>query len=263
MNQMLVLLLYVMPLLGKTKINMEQKFKEHKVLITGVSSGLGYGLAQAYLERGIKVLGCSRRTPEALIQQGLNFCALDFSDRVSSLPILNHWISEVGSIDLLILNAGVLGSIKDMQASTTEELKATMEVNLWANKWFLDICLSRCGLIRQVVGISSGASLSGSRGWNGYSLSKAAFNMLIKLYSSECPNTHFAALAPGLIDTAMQDYLTNLPADERYSPLEVLKKAKGTDAMPNGYECAQKLISIFPKLLNFQSGGYYDIRKLD
>ena len=242
---------------------MKQKIMYKKVLITGVSSGLGYGLAQSFLEQGIKVLGCSRRMPKGLIQQGLNFCALDFSDRASSLPIMRQWISRAGAIDLLILNAGVLGAIKDMQASSTEELKATMEVNLWANKWFLDACLSEDRPIQQVVGISSGASLSGSRGWNGYSLSKAAFNMLIKLYAGECPNTHFTALAPGLVDTAMQDYLTNLPADERYSPLEVLKKAKGTDDMPNGYRCAQKLITIFPKLLNFESGGYSDIRKLE
>ena len=88
--------------------------------------------------------------------------------------------------------------------------------------------------IDQVIAISSGASQSGSRGWNGYSLSKAALNMLVKLYAGERPETHFTSLAPGLIDTAMQDYLTNLPEDSRYAPLEVLKAAKGTPKMPDG-----------------------------
>ena len=46
--------------------------------------------------------------------------------------------------------------------------------------------------------------------------------MLIALYADEFPNTHFTALAPGLIDTAMQDYLTQLPPDPRYAPLERL-----------------------------------------
>ena len=233
-----------------------------RILITGVSSGLGEGLALAYLEKGAEVFGCSRRRPDTLIDAGLNFCSLDLSDQTVSQPLLRDWIEPVSGFNLIVLNAGVLGLIKDMQACSMEELKATMEINLWANKWFLDTCLERERSVAQVVGISSGASLSGSRGWNGYSLSKAALNMLIKLYASECPSTHFTALAPGLVDTGMQDYLTGLPADERYAPIEILKAAKGTEAMPDGYNCAQKLISIFPQLREKESGSYADIRKL-
>ena len=86
--------------------------------------------------------------------------------------------------------------------------------------------------------------------------------MLIKLYAGEQLNTHLTSLAPGLIDTAMQDYLTALPADARYAPLEILKSAKGTEAMPDGYGWAQKLIQIFPDLLEKESGCYADIRNL-
>ena len=143
-----------------------------------------------------------------------------------------------------------------------EELKETMEINVWSNKWILDACLAEDRLIKQVIGISSGASISGSRGWNGYSLSKAALNMLIKLYAGECSSTHFTSFAPGLVDTAMQDYLTSLPEDPRYAPIEILKGAKGTKAMPSGYECARKLIKAFPLLLEKESGAHADIRKL-
>lgn len=233
-----------------------------RILITGVSSGLGHGLARAYLEKGAEVFGCSRRQPDDLIDLGLNFCALDLSEPATGPSTLRTWIESVSAFDLIVLNAGVLGRIVDMQACSMEELKATMEINLWANKWFLDTCFERERSIAQVVAISSGASQSGSRGWNGYSLSKAALNMLIKLYAGECPSTHFCALAPGLIDTAMQDYLTGLPADARYAPIEILKAAKGTEAMPDGYNCAQKLIALIPQLLQIESGSYADIRKL-
>jgi benzil reductase ((S)-benzoin forming) len=64
------------------------------------------------------------------------------------------------------------------------------------------------------------------------------------------------------VDTAMQDYLTNLPADERFKPLAILKEAKGTDRMPDGETCARQLLDVFPKLLERPSGGYADIRKL-
>jgi NAD(P)-dependent dehydrogenase (short-subunit alcohol dehydrogenase family) len=211
---------------------------------------------------GAEVYGCSRRSPDDLLEQGLNFCALDLSQQGESEPKFRTWIEEVESFDVVILNAGVLGKIKDMQECSMAELKATMEVNVWSNKWILDACLGGGRTIQQVIGISSGASLSGSRGWNGYSLSKAALNMLIKLYAGECPSTHFTSFAPGLVDTAMQDYMTSLPEDPRYTPIEILKAAKGTEAMPSGYECAQKLIHVFPRLLENESGGYADIRKL-
>lgn len=233
-----------------------------RILITGVSSGLGHGLAKCYLAMGAEVYGCSRRSPDDLLEQGLNFCALDLSQQGESEPKFRTWIEEVESFDVVILNAGVLGKIKDMQECSMAELKATMEVNVWSNKWILDACLGGGRTIQQVIGISSGASLSGSRGWNGYSLSKAALNMLIKLYAGECPSTHFTSFAPGLVDTAMQDYMTSLPEDPRYTPIEILKAAKGTEAMPSGYECAQKLIHAFPRLLEKESGGYADIRKL-
>jgi NAD(P)-dependent dehydrogenase (short-subunit alcohol dehydrogenase family) len=149
-----------------------------------------------------------------------------------------------------------------MQATPLADLRETMEINVWSNKWLLDSLFTKQRRIGQVVAISSGASQFGSRGWNGYSVSKAALNMLIKLYAGERCETHFTSLAPGLVDTAMQDYLTNLPADPRYEPLEILKAAKGTDQMPDGVDAARKLVKTFPSLLKIESGSYADIRKL-
>ncbi len=86
--------------------------------------------------------------------------------------------------------------------------------------------------------------------------------MLVKLYEGERPETHFTAFAPGLVDTAMHDYLTNLPDDERYPPLRKLKAAKGTENMPDGETCARRLVAAFPKLLQRESGGFADIREM-
>jgi benzil reductase ((S)-benzoin forming) len=234
----------------------------NNVLITGVSSGLGYGLAKVYLERGATVYGCSRRAPQGLVDLGLVFASIDLADERAGAVSLEKIIREVEAFDAVILNAGRLGQIRDMKDTPLADLRETMEVNVWANKWILDTIFEGDREVRQVVGISSGASLSGSRGWNGYSVSKAALNMLIAMYAGEQPQTHFTSFAPGLVDTAMQDYLTNLPADDRYEPLEILKNAKGTEAMPDGETCARKLIDAFSKLLERPSGSYADIRKL-
>lgn len=233
-----------------------------KIFITGVSSGLGHGLAKVYLERGDLVYGCSRRAPEDLIAQGLRWASVDFTNNAQAAIDAGRLLANAGHFHRVILNAGKLGQIRDMKDTPYSDLVETMEVNVFANKMLLDLLFASGRKVKQVIGISSGASQSGSRGWNGYSLSKAALNMLIKLYSGEHRTTHFCALAPGLIDTAMQDYLTNLPADDRYQPLERLKAAKGTPDMPDAETCARQLIDIFPKLLQLETGSYQDIRKL-
>lgn len=230
--------------------------------ITGVSSGLGKGLARMFLEQGVSVYGCSRREPEDLIDQGLCFQAIDLADADAGEKLLIEQIRDVDSFDVVILNAARLGKIRDMRDTLLMDLRETMEINLWANKWILDTIFSSNRTVRQVVAISTGASQSGSRGWNGYSLSKAALNMLIKLYAGERPETHFTSLAPGLVDTAMQDYLTSLPEDDRYPPLKTLKAARGTDAMPDSETCARRLIDLLPTLLKLESGSYADIRRL-
>jgi len=233
-----------------------------RICITGVSSGLGHGLAKVYLEQGAEVYGCSRREPTDLTAKGLHFAPVDLSDPVAGPPAFAGLIDSVEHFDLVILNAGKLGQIRDMQATPLDDLRETMEINVWSNKWLLDTLFSGMRTIDQIVAISSGASQSGSRGWNGYSVSKAALNMLIKLYAGEQAATHFTSLAPGLVDTAMQDYLTNLPEDDRYAPLEILKAAKGTEKMPDGETCARQLIEAFPGLKARPSGEFADIRKL-
>ena len=54
-----------------------------KIFISGVSSGLGYGLAKVYLAMGHEVYGCSRRKPKDLVDQGLHFAAIDLADSMS------------------------------------------------------------------------------------------------------------------------------------------------------------------------------------
>ncbi len=233
-----------------------------RILISGVSSGLGHGLADVYLERGFAVYGCSRRVPEDLVERGLIHGSIDLADAERGSSAFRELVRGVETWEVVYLNAGKLGEIRDMKDTPLSDLRDTMEINVWANKWILDIVFEEASEVKQVIGISSGASQSGSRGWNGYSLSKAALNMLIKLYAGEHPATHFTALAPGLVNSGMQEYLTNLPADDRFPPLEILKAAKGTEKMPDGRTCAKRIIGLLPEILEGESGNYVDIRKL-
>ncbi len=234
-----------------------------QILITGTSKGLGSGLASYYLGKGYSVYGISRTRNDKLENySGFYYLSCDLSDFEEMSRIIPGFLKKAGKLDLVILNAGVLSEIKDLKDCSLEEIKKVMDINLWSNKILIDLLFSNLNTVTQIVAISSGASVYGNRGWNAYSLSKAALNMLIKLYSGEQPETHFSAIAPGLVDSSMQDYIYSLPDDPRFPSIEKLKKSKGTSLMPGPSEAAIILANSIEKALNEKSGIFLDVREM-
>jgi len=230
--------------------------------ITGVSSGIGRGLAEEYLAQGWKVFGVSRRQPQ-IENDNFHFAALDLTDESKVASVLSQLLGETNHLSHVVLNAGVLGKVADIADAPLDDLRRTMDINVWSCKTVLDCLFAMKIHCDQVVTISSGAAINGNRGWNGYSISKAALNMLTQLYAAENEKTHFAAVAPGLVDTAMQDYLCGHPEDPRYPSLENLKVRRGTPEMPRPADVAGRLISVFGRLPETcASGGFVDIRQL-
>jgi len=232
-------------------------------LITGVSRGLGWGLASAALQQGARVIGCSRSQPEAFTNSSrLTFVQGDLT-RKETIDCLVEAVEKAGGkVDAVILNAAVIGKIGELKDTSTDAMAEVMEINAWASKRLLDGLLATARRISQVVAISSGASINAYRGWANYSLSKRVLNGLMEFYALECPDTHFSSLAPGLIDSAMQDYLTGLPSDPRYPALETLKTAKGTDDMPTPEVAGERIFNALDSLRKHPSGSYLDIRTL-
>lgn len=230
-----------------------------RVLITGNSSGLGLALTEQLLAEGSEVFGLSRRGCDASGEK-LHDIRCDLSDRHAINPALDKLLEGVDSLDLAILNAGILGKIQALHETSVETIDDIMQINVWANKTLIDWLISRDVHCRQIVLISSGAAVNGNAGWGGYSLSKATLNMLTQLYAHELPETHISALAPGLIDTAMQDYLCSEADSDAFPSLQRLRAARGTEAMPNASGAATLLLSRFPDLLQVPSGSFRDVR---
>lgn len=234
------------------------------ILITGTSSGIGFALATYYLEQEeASVYGVSRRQNETLVKHSnYHHVSQDLGDLEGMKKPLTDFIAGLDRFDLVVLNAGILPKIRDMKETSIEDIKNVMDVNVWSNKMLLDILFQNLGMIKQVVAISSGAAVNGSRGWNAYALSKATLNMLISLYAAENTNTHFISLAPGIIDTDMQEFISSLPDDERFPVVASLKNAKGTEMMPDAQTAAPKLDRAFRKAFKFSSGDFIDIRNI-
>jgi benzil reductase ((S)-benzoin forming) len=233
------------------------------VLITGTGKGLGAALAEYYLKNGHKVFGISRHKNKIFdLYPEYRFLAQDLSNLEEMELTIPDFIRDAGNLDIAILNAGVLSEIADMKDTSLKDIKDVMEINVWSNKVLIDLMFSNLKYIKQIVAISSGAAVSGNRGWNSYSLSKAALNMLIKLYSEEEPDTHFSAIAPGLIDTGMQEHISALRYDKRFPTIESLKKARGTDQMPKPDTAAEKLAKVIEKSIQEETGVFLDIREM-
>ncbi|MDM8547883.1 SDR family NAD(P)-dependent oxidoreductase [Candidatus Venteria ishoeyi] len=235
--------------------------KEHKLFITGNSQGLGHALSKAYLDLGWQVYGCSRQGCD-ISQPALHDIRCDLSIFEQIPATLDTLLTDINALDLVILNAGILGKIQDLHKTPLADMQPVMDINLWANKVILDYFHQRALPIKQIIAISSGAAVSGSRGWNAYALSKASLNMLMNLYAHELPDTHLCAIAPGLIDSQMMDYLCVEPDPEQYPALQRIRAARGTEVMPEPDDAAQRILRVVSTLRNYPSGSYVDIRQI-
>lgn len=232
-------------------------------LITGNSSGLGLGLTEAYLTRGYEVYGVSRRGCQKADHK-LKDIRCDLTDYEAVPLALETLLMGISHLDVVILNAGILGEMKDMADSTLEEIQQVMEANVWSNKVLLDWLLKSGIRIDQIVLISSGAAVNGNRGWGAYALSKATLNMLTQLYAHEFTHSHLTALAPGLIDTAMQEILCDQDQVDatRFPSVKKLRAARGTKDMPSPSEAGEMIAALIPSLKQLPTGSFTDVRTI-
>ena len=228
-------------------------------LVTGNSSGLGLGLTHTLMRHGAAVYGLSRSgCPET----SAGDVRVDLADHEAIAPAVARLLDGVERLDLVVLNAGLLGQIQSMQEADIDELRLLMDVNVWANKPILDHLLANQVEVGQIIAISSGASVSGNFGWSGYSISKAALNMFVQLYAHEFPGTPMHSVAPGLIDTAMQEFISEEVDTERFPALKRLQEARGTEAMPDNDTAAQMILDSLERVRAIPTGRFVDLRKL-
>ena len=232
------------------------------VLVTGNSDGLGLALTTCLLDQGARVWGLSRRgCPLAGPNQpGLRDARVDLAQLQQIEAGLDGLLSDCLRLDLVILNAGVLGRIQAFAQTDVNDLEQLMRINTWSNKVILDWLIQRQLPAEQIVAISSGAAVNMHHGWGPYALSKAALNQLIALYAEEMPDSHLIAYAPGLVDTAMQAYISESVNAEQYPSVARLQAARGTEAMPDASSAARTLLDLLPALRKQASGSFVDVR---
>ena len=105
--------------------------------ITGGSKGIGYGIAKALLEKGMKVaitgrsLDAAVKAAKELSDDPSNILALqsDVSSLESEQKAIAATIEQFGKLDILVANAGV-GHFASIETLSPELWKETIDTNL-------------------------------------------------------------------------------------------------------------------------------------
>jgi short-subunit dehydrogenase len=154
------------------------------IVITGGSSGIGKALAVEFARHGSKVVIGARNHEKLMevaesikIQGGdLVFLPMDVSNENDCKRLIETAVSQYGTVDVLINNAGISmrALFVDVDLSVIKKL---MNINFWGTvyctKYALTYLLEQKG---SVVGISSVAGIKGLPARTGYSASKFAMN---------------------------------------------------------------------------------------
>ncbi|WP_456471385.1 SDR family NAD(P)-dependent oxidoreductase [Caminibacter sp.] len=217
-----------------------------RVLITGISRGIGYGLVKHYLEEDAEVYGLGRSNPFGDL---VKFYKVDMG-AFEKLPRALDYLEIDGELDLAILNAGILGEIKLMKEWSVKELQNIFDINVWANKVLID---ELAPISKKIVVMSSGAAVNGNPGWGGYALSKCAVNMMVSIYAKEIDSKIYA-LAPGVIDTDMVAKV--ISADHGKFP-SLDRVESGRVSLEEG---VYRIVRVLEKLDEFESGSFIDVR---
>ncbi len=191
------------------------KLKHVNALITGGSQGLGKVIAEHFLREGANVVLCARGEKELLATrdelakkfpaQKILAKTCDVSDEKQVNELIAFAVRELGSLQALVLNAGVYGPMGPTESVSLEEWRRALDINLYG---VLLPCraavphFKRAGRGKIVV-LSGGGATNPLPNISSYAASKAAVVRLMETLAEELKPFHVDvnAIAPGALKT--------------------------------------------------------------
>jgi NAD(P)-dependent dehydrogenase (short-subunit alcohol dehydrogenase family) len=186
-------------------------------LITGASRGIGAAVARRFAAEGARLILVARTVGglEELDDQiregggqGATLVPLDLREFDAIDRLGASLYERFGRLDVLVGNAGVLGTLSPVGHIEPPDWAEVMDINLTAN-WrlirSLDPLLRRSQAGRAIF-VTSGAAAAANAYWGAYAVSKAALEMLVRTYAAELAKTGVRAnlIDPGSLRTAMR-----------------------------------------------------------
>jgi len=204
-------------------------------LVTGASRGIGAATAEALAAAGAHVILVAR-TANALEEVedrihaaggSATIAPLDLIDG-TSIPKLAEAVSQRWeALDILVLNAGMLGSLTPVEHIDVKEYGRVLATNLLAPQGLLATFdpMIRKSERADIVGITSSVGGSPRAFWGAYSSSKAAFDNLLGAYADETEHTkriRVHIVDPGATRTRMRQLAFPGEEPESVKPPEVV-----------------------------------------
>ena len=164
-------------------------------LVTGASRGIGAATAEALAAVGAHVILTARgaaaleQVEERIHQAGgtATIAPMDLNETDNVKKLAQAVAERWGSLDILVLNAAMLGSLSPVEHLDPKELEKVFKLNVLANQAVIaafDPLLRRAEKA-DVVGITSSVGDEPRAFWGGYGASKAAFDTLLGAYADE------------------------------------------------------------------------------
>ena len=164
-------------------------------LVTGASRGIGAATAEALAAVGAHVI-LTARTAQALeqIEERIHasggtatIAPMDLTDAENIQKLAQAVAERWGSLDIMVLNAAMLGSLSPVEHLDPKELERVFKLNVFASQAMIaafDPLLRRAEKA-DVIGITSSVGEEPRAFWGGYGASKAAFDTLLGAYADE------------------------------------------------------------------------------
>lgn len=186
-------------------------------LVTGASRGIGAATAKALAARGAHVILTARTAKDleavedAIFEAGgsATIAPLDLADGDSIARLAAAIGGRWEALDILVLNAAMLGSLGPVPTIDGGELNRLMTLNVLSAQAmiaYFDPMLRKSAHAR-VIGLTSSVAAKPRAFWGAYGASKAALEVLISAYGEEMRNIgkiRTAIVDPARTRTAMR-----------------------------------------------------------
>lgn len=184
-------------------------------LVTGASRGIGAAVAKAYAKAGAHVvlsartIGSLEEVYDAIQAEGgkATIIPLDMLD-FGAVDTLGPALAEkFGRLDIVVGNAGVLGTLGPLAHTDEKEWEEVINLNLTSNFRLIRTIdpLLRASEAGRAIFVTSDMVRLCHAYWASYTASKAGLEALVKTYAAETVTTNMRVnlINPGAIDTAM------------------------------------------------------------
>ena len=183
------------------------RLHEKVAIITGGARGIGRASAELFAEEGAQVVVADLSPAEDFASDRITFKKLDVTDEKGWQQLIEETAAEFGRIDVLMNNAGMVGSYEALDTIDLADWKRIIDVN--QNGPFLGmrtvVPVMRRNGGGSIINVSSIWGIAGTAGVAAYTASKGAVRLMSKnaALSFVDDGIRVNSLHPGIIETPM------------------------------------------------------------